>query len=67
MFVDKSDTCGGATVGSSICGEFRLSFALISTGRKASAILYVFAVAFSRGGMVGEGIGSLCLLSLVWF
>ena len=71
VFVDKSATCGGATVYWSICGKFLPIFVFFSTGSKVSAATISlrsdFAVASSRGGMVGEGIGSLCLLSLVWF
>ena len=62
---------GGATVCWLICGKFRPVFALISTGSNVSAasisLRSDFAVASSRGGMVGEVIGFLCSLLLVWF
>ena len=55
----------GGTVCWSICGKFRPVFALISTGSNVFAasisLRSDFAVASSRGGMVGEGKGASTL------
>ena len=71
VFVDDSTTCSGATVCWSGRGKFRIIFALILTGSNMSVVSICLhsdlASASSRGGMVGEGIGSLGSLLSVWF